>query len=230
AKVGDWVVTPRIGKPVEVNALWYNALRSLEAFAKMLGEPADAFGKRADEVESHFDRFWDAERGHLRDVIGGPDGDDPSLRPNQLFAVSLPHSPMSTAQQKAVVDACAAHLYTPHSLRSLAPNHQDYVGTYQGDREHRDGAYHRGTVWSWLIGPFVEAHLRVHDDPETARSYLAPLRRHLEGHGVGSISEIFDGDAPFTPRGTPAQAWGVAQLLAAWNAVRRALPDQEGVA
>ncbi len=222
AKVGDWVVTPRIGKPVEVNALWYNALRSLESFAETLGEPVDPFAERADQVESHFDRFWDAGREHLRDVIDGPDGDDPSLRPNQLFAVSLPHSPLSRKEQRAVVETCAAHLYTPHGLRSLAPTHPDYVGTYQGDREHRDGAYHQGTVWSWLIGPFVRAHLRVHDDPETARSYLAPLHRHLAGHGVGSISEIFDGDAPFTPRGTPAQAWGVAQLLEAWAAVQDA--------
>ena len=222
AKVGDWVVTPRIGKPVEVNALWYNALRSLESFAEALGESAEPFDERADQAESHFDRFWDADRGHLRDVIDGPDGDDPSLRPNQLFAVSLPHSPLSAARQEAVVDACAGHLYTPHGLRSLAPSHSDYVGAYQGDREHRDGAYHRGTVWSWLIGPFVKAHLRVYDDPATARSYLAPLRRHLNAHGVGSVSEIFDGDAPVTPRGTPAQAWGVAQLLEAWAAVRDA--------
>ena len=222
AKVGDWVVTPRIGKPVEVNALWYNALRSLESFAEALGESADPFAERADQAESHFDRFWDAERGHLRDVIDGPDGDDSSLRPNQLFAVSLPHSPLSDAQQNAVVDTCAAHLYTPHGLRSLSPDHPDYVGVYRDGREERDGAYHQGTVWSWLIGPFVKAHLRVYDDPATARSYLAPLRRHLDAHGVGSVSEIFDGDAPVTPRGTPAQAWGVAQLLEAWAAVRDA--------
>jgi glycogen debranching enzyme len=150
-------------------------------------------------------------------VIDGPDGDDPSLRPNQIFAVSLPQSPLSDAQQKAVVDTCAAHLYTPHGLCSLSPDHPDYQGAYRGDREQRDGAYHQGTVWGWLIGPFVKAHLRVYDDPATARSYLAPLRRHLDAHGVGSVSEIFDGDAPFTPRGTPAQAWGVAQLLEAWS-------------
>jgi len=216
AKVGDWVVTPRIGKPVEINALWYNALRAVATFADRLDEDPDPFARRADRVEAQFDRFWDAEREHLRDVIDGPDGDDPNLRPNQLFAVSLPHSPLSDAQKKAVVDTCAAHLYTPHGLRSLAPHETDYTGTYEGGREQRDGAYHQGTVWSWLIGPFVRAHLRVYDDPDTARSYLAPLRRHLAGHGVGSISEIFDGDAPFTPRGTPAQAWSVAQLLGAW--------------
>jgi predicted glycogen debranching enzyme len=217
AKVGDWVVTPRIGKPVEVNALWYNALRSLEDFAETLDESAEAFSEQADRVGAAFSRFWAPMCGHLKDVINGPNGNKPRLRPNQLFAVSLPHSPLSDTQQKAVVDTCAAHLYTPHGLRSLSPEHPDYVGTYQGDREHRDGAYHQGTVWSWLIGPFVKAHLRVYDDPATARSYLAPLRRHLDGHGVGSVSEIFDGDAPFTPRGTPAQAWGVAQLVEAWS-------------
>jgi len=225
AKVDDWVVTPRIGKPVEVNALWYNALRSLEAFAEKLDEPAAPFADRAERVSAAFSRFWAPKCGHLKDVINGPSGDQPRLRPNQLFAVSLPHSPLSSEKQRAVVETCAAHLYTPHGLRSLAPEGPDYVGVYRGGREHRDGAYHQGTVWSWLIGPFVKAHLRVYDDPETARSYLAPLRRHLEGHGVGSISEIFDGDAPFTPRGTPAQAWGVAKLLEAWAAVQDAAAE-----
>jgi predicted glycogen debranching enzyme len=222
AKVGDWVVTPRIGKPVEINALWYNALRALAGFAERLDADPVPFAERADRVAAQFDRFWDAEREHLRDVIDGPDGDDPSLRPNQIFAVSLPHSPLTPEQQRLVVEACAAHLYTPHGLRSLAPHESDYTGTYEGGREQRDGAYHQGTVWSWLLGPFVKAHLRVHDDPETARSYLIPLRRHLAGHGVGNVSEIFDGDAPFTPRGTPAQAWGVAELLNGWAAIQAA--------
>jgi predicted glycogen debranching enzyme len=222
AKVGDWVVTPRIGKPVDVNALWYNALRSLEGFADALDEPTDPFAERADRVASHFGRFWDAERGHCRDVIDGPEGDDPSLRPNQILAVSLPHSPLPPDQQRAVVAACSAVLVTPHGLRSLAPEHPDYMGTYGGSVHDRDAAYHQGTVWSWLLGPFVKAHLRVYGDPETARSFLAPLRRHLrEGGVMGSISEIFDGDAPFAARGAPAQAWGVAQLLDVWTELGR---------
>ena len=225
AKVGDRVVPPRIGKPVEVNALWYNALRSLAALAGRVGEDAAPFAGRAEQAEAHFDRFWDEERGHCRDVIDGPDGDDPRLRPNQLLAVSLPHSPLSESRRRAVVDACAARLYTPHGLRSLAPTDPDYVGVYGGGREARDGAYHQGTAWSWLVGPFVKAHLRAYGDPARARSFLAPLRRHLVDHGVGHVSEIFDGDAPFTPRGTPAQAWGVAQLLEAWAATAAASSD-----
>jgi len=221
AKVGDWVVTPRIGKPVEINALWINALRSMEHFATELDEDAAPYAAEAARAEASFDRFWNAEREYCYDVIDGPDGDDPQLRPNQLFAVSLPHSPLSAEQQRAVVDACAAHLYTPHGLRSLAPETDAYTGTYSGDVHSRDGAYHQGTVWSWLMGPFVRAHLRVYDHPEAARRLLAPLLRHLNGHGVGSISEIFDGDAPFTPRGTPAQAWGVAEALSLWRTLHR---------
>jgi len=221
AKVGDWVVTPRIGKPVEVNALWYNALRSLEAFAEALGEPAGPFTERAAQIEAHFNRFWDADHGYCTDVIDGSGGDDLALRPNQLLAVALPHSPLDAEQQRAVVEACGAALFTPHGLRSLAPDDPDYLGTYGGSPHDRDAAYHQGTAWSWLLGPFVQAHLRVYDDPATARSLLTPLRRHLSDGGcAGTISEIFDGDAPFTSRGAPAQAWGVAQLLETWQLLR----------
>jgi glycogen debranching enzyme len=137
-------------------------------------------------------------------------------RPNQLFAVSLPYSPLTSEQQRAVVDACARQLLTSHGLRSLDPAHPDYIGHYGGDRWQRDAAYHQGTVWGWLLGPFVSAHLRVHRDPALARSFLEPLLQQIESHGVGSVSEIFDGDAPFTPRGCIAQAWSVAELLRAW--------------
>ncbi len=219
AKVGGWVVTPRIGKPVEINALWHNTLRAMAGFARRLNEP-DTYTAMADRVQASFGKFWYEAGGYCCDVIDGPEGNDTSLRPNQLFAVSLPHSPLSAKEQKAVVDACARTLLTSHGLRSLAPDRPGYIGRYGGDQRQRDGAYHQGTVWSWLIGPFVSAHLRVYNDPATARSFLEPLLHHLNDHGLGSIGEIFDGDPPFAPRGCIAQAWGVAELLRAWAAVQ----------
>jgi predicted glycogen debranching enzyme len=217
AKVGDWVVTPRIGKPVEINALWYNALRSMGDFARRLGQPSDHYEALAEQTRAGFARFWNGAVGYCYDVIDGPDGDDLALRPNQLLAVSLPHSPLNARQQRAVVDVCARQLLTSHGLRSLAPDDPAYIGHYSGDQRQRDAAYHQGTVWSWLIGPFVTAHLRVYGDRELARSFLQPLIHHLTDHGVGSISEIFDGDPPFIPRGCIAQAWSVAELLRAWG-------------
>lgn len=218
AKVAEWVVTPRTGKPVEVNALWYNALRVMAAFAQILGEDATPYVVLASRAREGFARFWSDEAGYCYDVLDGPDGHDDSLRPNQLLAVSLPHSPLAPAQQKAVVDVCARHLVTSFGVRTLAPEDPAYEGHYGGDQKERDGAYHQGTVWSWLIGPFVLAHLRVYEDKARARSYLVPLMNHLSDHGVGSISEIFDGDSPLRPRGCPAQAWGVAELIRAWQA------------
>jgi predicted glycogen debranching enzyme len=218
AKVDGWVVTPRRGKAVEINALWYNALRIMADFAPLLERSPEPYAGLAREAASGFGRLWNGNAGYCYDVVDGPEGDDPALRPNQLLAVSLPHSPLDRDQQRGVVDTCARHLLTSHGLRSLAPGHPDYSGRYGGDRRQRDAAYHQGTVWGWLIGPFVRAHLRVYRDPARARSFLWPLVRHLAGHGVGSISEIFDGDAPFTPRGCIAQAWSVAELLAAWQA------------
>ncbi|MDT8306664.1 MAG: amylo-alpha-1,6-glucosidase [Anaerolineae bacterium] len=218
AKVADWVVTPRTGKPVEVNALWYNALMVIADFARRLGADAGRYETLATAAGAGFARFWNAERGYCYDVLDGPAGHDAALRPNQLFAVSLPHSPLSAEQQQAVVDVCARELLTSFGLRSLAPDHPDYNSHYGGDQKARDGAYHQGTVWSWLIGSFVDAHLRVYQDAARARSFLLPLLQHLNTHGVGSVSEIFDGDPPFTPRGCPAQAWGVAELIRAWQA------------
>ena len=233
AKVDDWVVTPRIGKPVEINALWYNALRIMADFARIWGDTAPVIPAKAgiqglavlvehytalaDQVRASFSRFWNNETGHCYDVIDGPGGDDPSLRPNQLIAVSLPHSLLNPQQQKAVVDACAHHLLTPHGLRSLAPNDPAYIGHYGGDRRTRDAAYHQGTVWGWLIGPFASAHLRAYDDPTAVRSFLEPLLGQLASHGLGSLSEIFDGDPPHTPRGCIAQAWTVAEVLRLWQ-------------
>lgn len=218
AKVGDWVVTPRIGKPVEVNALWYNALRTIAKFAREIMKPHQEYDAIADRSLARFSRFWNADRGYCYDVLDAPEGDDASLRPNQLFAVSLSESPLSSPQQRAVVDVCARSLLTSHGLRSLAADHPNYRGTYGGNPYQRDSAYHQGTVWGWLLGPFVTAHLRVYGDPIRARQFLEPMANHLLAHGVGSLSEIFDGDAPMLPRGCIAQAWTVAEVLRAWVA------------
>ncbi len=220
AKVGDWVVTPRIGKAVEINALWYNALRIMADFARRLEQPADPYEALAERAHSGFARFWNEDAGYCYDVLDGPDGDDPALRPNQLFAVSLPYGPLSQRQQKAVVDACARHLLTSYGLRSLSPDDPAYIGRYGEDQRQRDAAYHQGTVWAWLIGPFVTAHLRVYGDREQARSFLEPFVHHLSDHGVGSVSEIFDGDPPCVPRGCIAQAWSVGELLRAWRTIK----------
>ena len=215
ARLDQWVVTPRIGKPVEISALWYNALHSLAGFAAALGFPQAAAGylAQAEQTRLGFDRFWNADRGYCYDVLDGPDGPDASLRPNQLFAVSLHHPALTGQRAAAVVDACARSLLTSHGLRSLAPDDPAYIGHYGGDRRTRDAAYHQGTVWGWLIGPFVSAHLRVHGDPAAARSFLAPMLQHLRSGCAGSLSEVFDGDPPHTPRGCSAQAWTVAEVL-----------------
>jgi predicted glycogen debranching enzyme len=218
ARVGDRVITPRTGKAVEVNTLWYNGLRAVAASARHLGKSPELYDALADQAEAGFARFWSEERGYLYDVIDGPGGNDATLRPNQLLAVSLAHSPLNGGRRWAVVDVCARHLLTSHGLRSLAPVSPGYIGHFVGDPGRRDGAYHQGPVWAWLIGPFFSAHLRVYRDPAQARSYLMPLVQHLADHGAGSISEIFDGDPPFAPNGCFAQAWSVAEVLRAWQA------------
>ena len=217
ARIGDWVVTPRMGKAVEVNALWYNALRAMAALAARLGRPSGAYAVLADRVADGFERFWFAPGGYCYDVIDTPDGDDPTLRPNQILAVSLPESPLAPERRRAVVDACAARLLTSVGLRSLSPDHPQYQGRYGGDQRARDGAYHQGTVWAWLLGPFALAHFRVYQDAATARSFLLPMADHVADHGLGSIAEIFDGDPPFRPDGCIAQAWSVAETLRAWH-------------
>ena len=219
AKVGDWVVTPRIGKPVEVNALWYNALKTMGQLAPIAAESAEPYQKMAAMVRKSFSKFWNSTAGCCYDVIDGPHaGNDPSLRPNQIFAVSLPESPLSPDQQKAVVDVCARRLLTSHGLRSLAPEEHGYQGHYRGGPRERDAAYHQGTVWGWLMGPFVLAHLRVYGDRQAAQTLLEPMGMQIFSQGLGTLSEIFDGDAPFTPRGCIAQAWTVAEVLRAWRA------------
>ncbi|MGH7356338.1 MAG: amylo-alpha-1,6-glucosidase [Candidatus Rokuibacteriota bacterium] len=217
AKVGDWVVTPRMGKPVEVNALWYNALRAMAELARAIRRPSGEWETLARRAAAGFGRFWNAGAGHCFDVIDGPDGDDSALRPNQILAAALPASPLDATRRRAVVDACARHLLTSFGLRSLAPGHPAYRGRYGGDQTQRDGSYHQGTVWGWLLGPFALAHFAVYGDAVVARSFLSPMADHLTDYGVGSISEIFDGDAPFPPRGCIAQAWSVAETLRAWR-------------
>jgi len=243
AKIGDWVVTPRIGKPVEVNALWYNALMIMVDLSKQLDKkkPAEEYRAAAAQVQASFQRFWNGEQGYLYDVIDGPEGEpdskgrnrDRRLRPNQIFAVALPNSPLHEAQQKTVVDICARELLTSHSLRSLAHGQPGYVPYYQGNPMQRDAAYHQGTVWAWLIGPFVDAHYRVYQDADNARSFLAPLGLHLGEACLGNISEIFDAEPPFAPRGCFAQAWSVSEVLRAWmdlydGASHRFVTDSQG--
>jgi len=226
AKADDWVVTPRTGKAVEINALWYNALLIMAQFAEQLGVSAVPYREMATRTRQGFQRFWSDALGYCQDVLDTPTGGaDAALRPNQIFAVALPtqadYGPalLTPPQQQAVVDTVAQHLLTSYGLRSLSPTHPDYCGHYGGDRIARDGCYHQGTVWSWLIGPFVQAHLRVYQNPAIARTFLAPLADHLRDGCIGTLSEIFDGDAPFAPRGAFAQAWSVAEVLRSWNAI-----------
>ena len=220
AKIDDEVITSRVGKPIEVNALWYNALQTMSALARQLGHDPAHYEALAEKAQQGFARFWNEDRGFCYDVLDGlqgPEGRDAALRPNQIFAVSLAHSPLPAWQQRVVVDVCARRLVTSYGLRTLAPDEEGYTGRYEGDQKQRDRAYHQGTVWAWLMGPFVSAHLRVYGDRRAARAYLAPLMQHVVDHGVGSVSEIFDGDAPFAPHGCPAQAWSVAELIRAWQ-------------
>ena len=217
AKVGDRVVTPRIGKPVEINALWYNALSTLAEFAPRVGADGETYRLVAARVRTSFARYLGGADGGLYDVLDGPEGDDASLRPNQIFAASLPYSPLGALQRRSVVETCERNLLTPYGLRSLAPSDPAYVGRYAGDVAARDGAYHQGTVWPWLIGPFAIAHARAFYDLPKARAYLDPSLARLDVYGVGTLGELTDGDAPFTPRGAIAQAWSVGEVLRAWH-------------
>ena len=216
AQVGNRVITPRMGKPVELSALWYDALCNLARLADLVDHPGAKYVQWAQTTRASFERFWNGERGCCFDVLDGPHGNDARVRPNQIFAVSLTHSPLSPERQRAVVDVCGQRLLTWFGLRSLAPGEGDYRGRYGGNRVQRDEAYHQGTVWAWLLGPFALAHYRVYRDAARRHQLLEPLLGQLWTSGVGTLSEIFDGDEPYTPHGCFAQAWSVAELLRTW--------------
>jgi predicted glycogen debranching enzyme len=216
AKVGDWVVSPRIGKPVEIGALWYNALVRMSEFAQRLGLSSEEYERLARLARTGFARFWNEDASCCYDVLDGPNGNDPTLRPNQIIAVSLGHCALPPERMRAVVDACAASFVTSNGLRTLAPDDPRFVAHYGGTQAQRDAAYHEGTAWPWLLGHFALAHARVYRDSAAARSFLEPLADQLFDCGLGSISEIADAAAPFTPRGAIAQAWSVAELIRAW--------------
>ncbi|HLZ51415.1 MAG TPA: amylo-alpha-1,6-glucosidase [Candidatus Acidoferrum sp.] len=230
AKVGDWVVTPRTGKPIEINALWINALDTMGQFARLLGKSAESYERRSAQAKTSFQKFWNAERQCCFDVIDVPGesigtgkkgGKDAALRPNQILAVSLPLSPLFKEQQKSVVDTCAQQLLTCYGLRSLASGEPGYQGHYGGDQRSRDAAYHQGTVWGWLLGPFALAHFRVYADRAAALRFLEPLGQQIRSYGLGTLAEIFDGDPPHTPRGCIAQAWTVGEILRAWTEISK---------
>ena len=217
-RVGDWVATPRHGKPVEINALWYNALRIMESLCEKFDEDASAYRARANQVKESFNaKFWDSANQCLFDVVDGDEPDD-HIRPNQIYAVSLPFSLLPEEQEKAVVALVEKELFVGCGLRSLAPDHPDYHGIYCGALAKRDAAYHQGTAWGFLLGGFFSAYMKVNHHSssaaENAIRMLEPVRKHLSDSGcIGSISEIFDGDAPHNPRGCYAQAWSVGEVL-----------------
>jgi predicted glycogen debranching enzyme len=220
AKVDDWVVTPRRGKSVEINALWHNALRLMAGWLREEDGEAAArpLSELADQAYASFNaRFWCPSAGHLFDVVDGEHGDDIACRPNQIFAISLDHPVLERERWEPVVETVRSRLLTPVGLRSLAPGCRDYKAKYFGDLRARDAAYHQGTVWGWLIGPYVDAWLKLHpEDKAGARRLLEGFLPHLDEAGIGTISEIFDAEAPFTPRGCISQAWSVAEVLRCW--------------
>ena len=217
-RVGDWLATPRHGKPVEINALWYNALRIMESLCEKFDEDASAYRTRAEQVKESFNaKFWDSANQCLFDVVDGDEPDD-HIRPNQVYAVSLPFSLLPEEQEKAVVALVEKELFVGCGLRSLAPDHPDYHGIYCGALAKRDAAYHQGTAWGFLLGGFFSAYMKVNHHSSSAAAnavrMLEPVRKHLTDSGcIGSISEIFDGDAPHNPRGCYAQAWSVGEVL-----------------
>lgn len=222
AKLGDWVVTPRIGKPVEINALWFNALRTMVEFSRCLKRRPSRYESLAEQTKQGFARYVRPDGLGLYDVLDGLAGDDATVRPNQIFAVSLNYSPLDPNVQKRVVEECGRELLCSYGLRSLTPSHADYRGAYLGGVWERDSVYHQGPVWGWLLGHYALAEWRVTGDAQAAQSRLESVRDHLLDAGLGTVSEIFDGAPPHTPRGAPSQAWSVACVLEAWWRLERA--------
>lgn len=219
AKVNDWVVTPRRGKAVELNALWYNALCLLAGWLEETDDQrATALREHAARTRASFNqRFWNSTAGYLYDVIDGPEKLDDSCRPNQILAIALDHPVLDQQHWEPVVDAITKHLLTPVGLRSLSPDHRDYKQNYDGDLFTRDAAYHQGTVWAWLIGPYIDAWVKTYPQERVkVRDLLAGFEAHMNEAGVGTISEIFDAEEPYAPRGCIAQAWSVAEVLRCW--------------
>jgi glycogen debranching enzyme len=229
------VVTPRRGKAVEINALWYNALRLLQAWLIDEGRESEAkrYCELADRARESFNRrFWNETTGYLFDVVDGDPsnthpGDDAACRPNQLFAISLRHAVLDKKHWQPVLETVKARLLTRVGLRSLAPGHPDYKPKYDGDLRARDAAYHQGTVWAWLIGPFIDAWLKVYPERrDEAKGFLSAFKRHFGEACIGTISEVFDAEEPHTPRACISQAWSVAEVLRCW--VRLEGPDSDG--
>jgi predicted glycogen debranching enzyme len=221
ARLGNEAITPRIGKPVEINALWITALDCMAEWAPRRADDPAPYSAAAEKAASSFTaRFWCEDGGYLYDVVDGPDGDDASLRPNQLIALASRRTLVPEAAGRRALERIDAELLTPYGIRSLSTRHQDYHGVCQGDQPTRDRAYHQGTVWAWLLGPYVDACRRVGAEENDIAGLLAAFHPHLREVGIGCVSEIFDGDAPHTPRGCIEQGWSVAELL-------RVLPADE---
>ena len=216
--MGDWVVTPRHGKPVEVNGLWINFLHILAWLSEKLGFDGSEYRIEAESsTESMQRKFWHPVIGHYLDTV---DPDDASLRPNQVIAMALPFAPLDGESARAALDKVESLLLTPYGLRTLSPLNPQYRGRFTGNLAERDACYHQGTSWPWLLGSYALAVLKLTGDKEKARSSLQPVMQTLESYGLGGIAEVFDGDPPHNPDGCPWQAWSIAEVLRAWNACR----------
>ncbi|HTZ53892.1 MAG TPA: amylo-alpha-1,6-glucosidase, partial [Candidatus Acidoferrum sp.] len=220
AKVGDWVVTPRIGKCIEINALWYNALCTMDGLAQAVGRNPARYRELGSRARASFERFWNAEQNYPFDTLDGPDGNDASIRPNAVYAVALPFRALENRRERTIVDRIAHDLWTPMGLRSLAPSDPVYTGHYGGSPHDRDAAYHRGTAWPFLAGAFARAYANAYGDRTRARRFIEALGSRLDCYGIGTLAEIADGDPPHDARGCIAQAWSVGEVLRTWHALQ----------